>query len=799
MLRNYILVAIRSISKNRAHAVINVLGLALGTTCSIVIFLILRFELSYDKFHPEVDRTYRVVTEFTKSETPGYSSGMTYPLPDAMRHDFAELDYVTIVDGNLYDPVITITKEDGSVDRFKESKVVFTDPEYLKMFRHEWIEGNADALNREKTVVLTESLARKYFGNESALNKVIHFNNEYDIVVTGVVKDPPLNTDFPFRMIISIRLGKDKRGWDGWSAMSSSINCYVRLNEMTSEEEFESKLKGWHLKYFTGENKEDGVYRRYLLQPLSEVHFDTRFNNFGGRIVSPVTLWSLGIIGVLLLLTACINFINLNTVLIIKRSREAGVRKALGSSHGQLVMQFMGETFIISLLALLISAGLAEVLLLNLQPILTYKLSFFGMLDTTTVAFLLALPVIVTILAGFYPAIRLSRFQPSKTLKAGLSSTYGQGLTLRRGLIVFQLFVGQALIITTIIIVQQTNHFMAQPIGLDSKAVVEFLLPENKPELIQTLRERLLNIPGIESVAMSNTGSTSESSWGGDFEATVKDNLVKEYTNVKYADDGYIKTYGLTLIHGEGLLRSDTANRFVVNEKFTKALGFQKPEDAIGTPVNMWGSKALITGIIKDFHATPLQFELSPVIVLAGTSAYYVGAVKLNTNDIPQLISKIQSAWESVYPNYVFDHKFLDDQIADFYNGERRNAYTLGFFSVIAIFIGCIGLFGLVSFMVQQKVKEIGIRKTFGATVFQIVSILSKEFVVLIGVSFFIATPVAFYFMQKWLSNFAYKYHMTGLEFVAGLILTLIISMLTVGYRSVRAAKANPVDALRTE
>lgn len=799
MLRNYFLIALRSIAKNRAHTIINVLGLALGTTCAIVIFLILRFELSYDNFHPDSDRTYRIVTEYNKTEKLGYNSGMTYPLPAALRQDFAELEYVAIVDGNLYDPVVAVTKQDGTVDRFKESNVVFTDPEYLTMFHYEWIEGNVNALDREKTVVVTESVAKKYFGNESALNKVIHFNNEYDLTVTGVVKDPPPNTDFPFRIIISIRLGKDKRGWDGWGATSTSINCYVRLSQKITKEEFESKIKDWHLKYFTGENKEDGIYRRYFLQPLSEVHFDTRFNNFGDRVVSPVTLWSLGIIGILLLLTACINFINLNTVLIIKRSREAGVRKALGSTHGQLIFQFMGETLIISLLALLISAGLSEVLLINLQPILGYRLSFFGMLDSVTVAFLMMLPIIVTIVAGFYPAIRLSRFQPAKTLKAGLNATYGQGLTLRRGLIVFQLFVTQALIITTIIIVQQTNHFMAQPIGLDSKAVVEFQLPENKPELLRTLKERLLATPGVESVTMSNTGSTSQNSWGGDFEATVKNNLVKEYTNVKYADEHYIETYGLRLIKGENLLESDTANRFVVNEKFTRTLGFQNPEDAIGIPVNMWGSKALITGIINDFNATPLQNELSPVILLAGASAYYIGAVKMNTKDTPQLIGKIRSVWESVYPKYIFEYTFLDDQIADFYNGERKNAYTLGFFSMIAIFIGCIGLFGLVSFMVQQKIKEIGIRKTFGATILQIVSILSKEFLLLIGISFLLATPIAFYFMQKWLSNFAYQYSMTGLEFAAGLILTMVISMLTVGYRSVQAARANPVDALRAE
>ena len=245
-----------------------------------------------------------------------------------------------------------------------------------------------------------------------------------------------------------------------------------------------------------------------------------------------------------------------------------------------------------------------------------------------------------------------------------MSSSYGEGLMLRRGLIIFQLFISQGLVIITIVITQQINHFMAQPIGLNSEAVVEFLLPENKPEIIQTLKERLSTISGVENVAMSNTGSTSENSWGGDFEATVNDKLIKEYSNVKFADEGYLKTYGLTLLHGENLVKSDSANRFVVNERFTKELGFQDPEKAIGVPVDMWGNKAVITGVIKDFNATPLQNELSPVIILAGTTSYYIGAVRLNTNDLQRTIRDIQNTWQGVYPNYVFEHTFLDEQIA---------------------------------------------------------------------------------------------------------------------------------------
>lgn len=799
MLRNYFTIILRSLNKNRGHALVNVFGLALGMTCSLVIFFIVYFELSYDQHHADAKRIYRVVTEYTKSEKVGYSSGITYALPDALRQDFADLEAITIVDGNLFPPVVSVTKSKGVVDRFKEGSAIFADPEYFKLFNYEWIEGNAAALQQEKSVVLTSRLARKYFGDEAATGNVINFNNEFDLTVTGVIADPPLNTDLSFSMIISSKLGKDKRGWTDWTATSSSINCFIKLNDGVSKEQFDEKLRGWHLKYFTGNAEQEGKERRYFLQPLTEMHFDTRFNNFAGRTVSSTTLIALSTIGGLLLLTACVNFINLNTVLIIKRSREAGVRKTLGSSNVQIIIQFMGETFLISLIALLVSAGLSELLLLNLTSVLGYRLSLVEMFNWVTVIFALFIPIIVTLLAGFYPAIRLSRYQPARTLKAGSITYQGEGVGLRRALIVFQLLISQGLVITTIIIGRQIDHFMKQPLGINSEAVVEFLLPDNKPELVHTLRDRLLALPEISSVSMSNTGATSNNSWGGDIEASVGNDVLKTYANIKFADDGYFSTYGINLIAGEGLVPSDTANRFVVNEKLARAMGFTDVADAIGTPVNVWGNRAVITGVVKDFNAIPLQFNLSPVIVLSGTTSYQQGAVRLNTRDLQEGVAKVKNAWESVYPNDVFEHSFLDEQIASFYDAERRNSSILSIFSSVAILIGSIGLFGLVSFVVQQRFKEIGIRKTFGATVTQIVAILSKEFVLLVAVAFVLATPIALYFMQKWLSNFAYRYEINGFEFLAGLALTLLISMSTVGVRAIRAAKANPIEALRSE
>lgn len=792
MIQNYILITLRSLWKNKTHTLINVLGLSLGITCSILIFLIIRFELSYDTYHPDKERIYRIVTEYKGG---GNTAGITYPLPAALRQDFPDPEHVIIVDSNLGDPVITVHHSDGKMDRYKEPFVTFTDSGYFKLFRCEWLEGNENALSGEKTVVITESIARKYFGNESALNKVINFNNAFDVTISGVIKDPPLNTDFPFRFIFSPR----KYGWENWGSTSSSINCYVKLNPSVSEEEFESKMKGWHLKYFTGDEEEDGKNRTYALQPLKDIHFDTSLSNFGGRTISKLTLLTLSLIGIVLLITACINFINLNTVLIISRSKEAGIRKVMGSTRVQLVAQFLGETLLITLVSLTMSTGLVELAILYITPDLGYQLSFDPLSDFQTLAFLFTLPVVVTLLSGLYPGISLSRFQPVKALKNKLAGNPGEGLTLRRSLIVFQLIISQVLIVSTIIAVQQINHFMSQPLGLNSEGVVEFELPERAPEVIHTLSERLKNIPGVTNATMSNTGSTAENQWRGEADATVDGKLVKVETMVKMANHNYVNTYGLTLLHGENLIEVDTANRFLVNESFAKALGFKNTADAIGTPVSLWGRKALITGIVKDFNTNNLRESLDPTIIFCGTNSFFVGAVRLNTQALTQALSEIQKTWESVYPNYVFEYKFLDETIAGFYEAERRNAYLIGIFATVAIFIGCIGLFGLVSYMARSKTKEVGIRKTLGASVSQVIALFSKEFVVLITISFVLSAPLAYYFMEGWLENFAYRIHPGISTFLIGVALTFVVVLGTVGIKSYKAAQANPVDALRDE
>ncbi len=799
MWRNTIKSSFRSIIKNRSHTLINLIGLSFGITAAIILALVVKYELSFDNYHLNGKRIFRAVTERINYGEQDYTSGITYPLVEAMRNDFPDIEYATITDANQGDPVLGIAQPDGSMERFKETLVAFADPEYFKMFSYQFIEGGPDALLTEKSIVLSQSLARKYFGDSPAVGKIINYNNLYDLTVTGVVKDAPKNTDLPFRAIISYRLGADKHGWEDWDSSSSSINCYVQLKPGVNADDLQDKMKGWHLKYFTGDNKEAGETRTYFLQPLSTIHFDQRFTNYSDKVISKTTIWSLVLIGLLLLVTACINFVNLNTVLIFNRAKEVGIRKTMGGSRFHLMAQFLGETFMIAAVAVLLSSGLAELSLIQLAPILGYQLNFEPLTDGFTFQMLLIFPFLITLLAGLYPAISLATFNPIRALKNKIVDGETRGLTLRRSLIVVQLIISQVLIICTLVVLNQMDYFMSRPMGLNSSAIIEFELPENKNIDLLGLKDRLANVPGVSSVSMSNNGSVSESTWGGEFEADVNGTHVKKDVVVKFADEDYVKTYQLKLLVGEDFVRSDSVDRFLVNEEFVHALGLSSNEEAIGVPVEVWGRKAMISGVVKNFNSSSLKDEILPLIIIPDKRRFFICAVKLNSADVREVMGSIESQWQHYFPTYIFEYTFLDDTIRKFYEQERRTSNLLSLFSGIAILIGCIGLFGLVSFMVAKKTKEVGIRKTLGASVANIMMLFTREFIALIVVSFIISAPLAYYFMGEWLDNFAYRISPGIGIFCLGVLLLTVVVLGTVGFKSLKAAVANPIDALKDE
>jgi ABC-type antimicrobial peptide transport system permease subunit len=798
MFQRYFTSGLRSLWKNGSHTLINLLGLSLGITCSILIFLIVSFELSVDSHQANYNSLYRVVTEYTDSGNAGYSSGSTYPLPVALRNDFPDIKYVALVDANIGEIVNIVYRSDSTREKFKEEKACFADPDYVKMFSYEWVAGNEDALKDEKTVVIAESIAKKYFNDEPALNKVIRYDNSFDVTITGIIKDPPANTDLPFNIIFSSNLGANKRGWENWGSTATSINCFIQLNEGVSKEAFDDKLKDWHIKYFTGDAAAEAPFTRYFLQPLKEMHFDTRFNLYAGPIVSYLTLFTLGAIGMLLLLTACINFINLNTVLIINRSKETGIRKVLGSTRTEITFQFLGEAFLITCTALVISLGLVEVALSFLAPLLGHRIEFHPFSDPATGFFIVMLPIVVALLAGLYPALRLSSFQPVQALKNRMTGQ-SSGLTLRRGLIVFQLIVSQGLIVATLIMVNQLNYFINMPLGISTQAVVEFKIPEQKPEQIHQLQERLQSIAGVESATASNSGSISNSQWSSNFEVRLRKDLVKESAQIKFANDKFLETYKIQLLVGEDLLPSDTATRFLVNEEFVKVLGLEDNHEALGLSVKAWGANAMISGVVKNFHTKSFRQRIDPVVIMSNIQHYQLGAVRIATQDMKGTIDKVREVWENIYPNYIFEPVFLDDTISEFYESEKKNSFLIGLFAGVAILVGSIGLYGLISFIAKNKTKEIGIRKTLGASVNQIIILFSKEFIILVMIASAISIPLVNYFMEQWLANYAYRIQPGVGIFSFGVVFTCAIVLTTIGIKSYEAATDNPVNALRDE
>ena len=799
MLRSYLTYIYRTLLRNRIYTIINVSGLSLGIACSIVLFLIINYNLSFDDYHTNADKIYRVVTENHQYDEVGYDRGVPYPaIQYVIDAEYPEVEGSSILDYNIGAPVL-YTEKGGEKIKFKEeAPTAFVHPDFFQMFDNKWIHGNKEnPFNGPLTMVVTESIARKYFNKVDVIGEVLF--NEYDMgfTISGVIADHPKNTDHFFDLLMNIDLPEEYKrgdGW-GWGSTSSAVNFYLQLASNTDVDAFAKKIEDVII-------KNDENEKSYLrLQPLSEMHFDDRFGAPLKGTISKNVLISLAGIGILLIITACINFINLSTSQILKRSKEIGVRKAMGSSRLSVISGFMWETALLSLIALILAIGIVELSLNRIETITDFPLELNLLGNPTLLMFISAVFLVVVFLSGFYPAWVLSGFKPTRALKG--QSVKGGGTMLRRTLIITQLFVSQTLIIGTIIIYSQLEYFMSQPLGFSSDAIIEFEIPETEDTNFETFRNRLLESSEIQSVTFSNTGASSDNTWGGSFTLTTDSSQYQNYAQVKFADEYFIETFKVDLITGENYLprtENDSLRGMLVNEAFINKVGWDEPEEALGYELDMWGSNtSLITGVVKDFHTQSLHSDIVPVIIVYNKQFFNNGAMKINTGNMEGAISTLQTVWEETFPKYVFEYNFLDDQIAEFYRGERSMSRMALIFAAIAIFIGCIGLFGLISFVAVQRNKEVGVRKVLGARVEQLVMMLSKDFLYMVVLGFILAIPVTYFLMTSWLEQFSYKIEISIWVYLVGVVMTAVIVFLTVGYRSFVVASSNPVNALRDE
>jgi len=799
MLRDQLKTAWQNLRGHRIYVAINTVGLAVGIAACLLVFLLVRYETSFDDFHANKERIYRVVAATRTQAGMNYSKASAFPVAEALRIDYPQLEHVA----RIYvrdNKEVALPSDDARITqkKFKE-KVFYAESEFFDIFHFPFLAGDAKtALSEPNTVVLTQATAEKYFGDwQRAIGRFIKFEAAGVCKVTGVLKDVPANTNFPLKVVISFETARKEDLPTDWAGQDGSLNTFLVLPENIAATRFDNDLKTFVKKHAPAEYANHG----YILQPLADIHYNSRFGTYSGATFSKPLITALSLIGIFLLVIACINFVNLATAQAVQRSKEVGVRKVLGSSKSQLMIQFLGETLLITLSSVALAILLAFLALPLLNGLLETSLVIYP--GISLVAFLFVLVIVVTFLSGFYPALVLSGLNPVVVLKSKLTSRTAGGMSIRRVLVVFQFAIAQAFILGTLVVVSQIKFFENASMGFDKEAIITVPLANDSSRISKAdvLKRQLLQQAGIKNVSLSIFSPIDKASWDGDFTFDNAANKADFNAEFKWADADYFKTFDIQFITGGPYRQADSVTGFVVNEMMVKKLGFRNPEDIIGRKLAFWNGaiSAPVVGVVKDFNSRTLAVGMKPVVLGSYRPLYRLINIKIQPQQVKQTLAAIERLWTSTYPGYTYEYQFLDQKIAGLYKQESRLSQLYQIFAAIAIFISCLGLYGFVSFMAVQRTREVGIRKVLGASGISIVYLLSREFTALIGLAFLIAGPLTYYFMHQWLQKFAYRIDIGVGIFLSTLVISQVVAWMTVGYQAVKAAVANPVKSLRTE
>ena len=800
--------------RNRNYAMINIAGLAVGIAVCMVIFIIIQFHTSFDNFHSKKDRIHRVLTEYHQAESGNISYGkdLPFPIPLGLKTAFPQMEQVAPIFASQNDQLFILNNNGNTEKVFKEQRGVFyTGPAFFKIFDFPLLAGSYESLKDPNNVLLTKEIAEKYFDDwKTAIGKTLKleaggymFEHGTDVLkVSGILAPIPANTDFQLKLVVSFGTGFTgdylSKSTD-WNGTTTDFGCYVLLPPNISGDNFNQQLRTYSRKVKFARNKDS-----HIIQSLSAVHYDTEAGNYSNKTISHQLLNVLWLIAAFILLIACVNFINLSTAQAVNRAKEVGVKKVLGSSKAQLQIQFIIETSLIVTVAVILAAVITILVLPYVNQLLELSLLFSILNNPAIILFLLTVTIVVTALAGFYPSIVLSGFNPVNALKSKLTANTVKGISLRRALVVFQFIIAQALIIGTLIIVTQMNYFMNQPLGFDKDAIVNvpFRVDSLRISRLDYLQNKLLQVNGVQAVSFSSNTPVED---GNDTWSTFKFNHAIKEENfkviTKFADTGYVPAYKLQLVAGRNLQPSGYTREFLVNESLMKNLGIKNPEDILNKEISIWGDriKCPVVGVVKDFNDRSFRHDLAPLLVTTNNTMYNQAGIKLATTNISSTLQSVKTIFEQTFPDFVYEYRFLDDKVASFYKQENQLAQLYKIFAAIAIFLSCLGLYGLVSFMAVQRIKEVGIRKVLGATAGNIVYLFSKEFIVLIAIAFAIATPIAWYYMHQWLQEYVYRINISWWLFAAGGLASIVIALATISFQAINAAIANPVKSLRTE
>jgi putative ABC transport system permease protein len=794
MIQNYFKIAFRNLKRNKIFSLINITGLALGIAGSIIIFQLVKYHLSTDAYHKNAKNIYRVVMDLHLGDGKiEHEKGSPFILHNTLKKDFASVKNVAYV--GKEEVIISVTKPNGVVGKYLEKEAVtFTNSEYFDLFDYQWLVGKSESLNIPNSVILTEKFAKKYFGDTNPIGKLLKINNLQDLKVVGLLKNYPENTDLKTDVFISLPTIKTiipDYGYDDWYWFSKTRETYISLQNNTSKEDFGKQLPAFSKKYFG----QDAKVFQFHLQELSDVHFNL---DYGGKIKKS-TIILLALVGLLLILIACINFINLSTAQSFKRVKEIGVRKVLGSSQKQLFWQFITEITVITIIAISLALFFGYMAIPTLNGWLKTEIDFAQFFDTKLLIFIPLLLIIIVIVAGIYPSFVISNFNPIKALK-GNNQGFGNGISLRKVLVTTQFGVSFILIAVSILVVFQIDFLRNKDIGLNKDLILHVNIPNNKKSILTTFKNQLLQKSYVKNISFERSAPSSKFGGGGQVKFDNRD-FTKFAVRSRIADENYLDTYQIKLITGRKPMACDTVREILVNEKLVNDLGLKSPEEVINKRLLLGdsGQTGVIVGVVADFNNTDLYAKIEPTVIFSLMNRYKQAAIKLNAFDSEKTILNISKTWGKLFPNEVMEYSFYDQELAQFYEREDLIRNLTISFALLSIFISCLGLFGLVSFTITQKTKEIGIRKILGASVNQIVTLLSKEFLTLVLMSFIIAIPMAWWAMDKWLQDFAYRTEISWWIFALAGGFSLLITLLTVSYQAIKAAVANPVKSLRTE
>jgi putative ABC transport system permease protein len=810
MFKNYLTVALRNVMRHRGFSVINIAGLAVGMAASILIAVFVLHELSFDRHHEKADLIYRVVAQFD----PGGEKRGAYtvpPMAQAMLDELPEVEYAARL--SLWPRNLLVKYKDKI---FLEKGIIYADASIFDVFTIPFVLGDPkSSLVEPRTIVITEDIAFKYFGNENPLGKSLRFEDRgRDFKITGVIENCPPTSHFQYEMIASIVSSATAfdTGWGGHTYFT-----YIVLKNRHARPRLEAKLPDFCRRHWgaynyaqTGQTYDEYIkdgknYYGFSLEPLSDIHLNASVNDYLSVKGNKTYVVVFSMIALFILLIACINFMNLSTARFAHRSKEVGVRKVLGSSQKQLIWQFLGESVLLSLFALVFAVLLSKAFLPIFRNLASRQLELDIFQSVFTLPLLIGFALLVGILAGCYPAFFLSSFQPARTVKGSGGQKIKGNVILRRALVVLQFAVTFGIFFGTFVISHQLQYVRDKQLGFNKEHVVVIHRADALGKQADAFKQELLRFPSI--ITISDTESLPGRHFNPNSHRLEGRPATETPTlHTMYGDHNFVELLDLEIVAGRNFspeIPTDATSSVMINETAVKELGLTDP---VGKRFHkeFGGAKegefVTIIGVLKDFHFNSLHYEIFPMIIRPlSPSTWNFTSVRIGPKNIPETLARIEETWRTFTGGQPFEYSFLDEDFDSLYRSERRMGQIFSIFASLAIFIACLGLVGLISFTAEQRTKEIGIRKVLGASVVKIIYLLSREVVVLVIVAAFVAVPIAYYGMHKWLQNFAFRIHISPLMFVLTAFITLAIALLSMSFRAIKAAQANPIDSIRYE